>query len=84
MRQVLLVLTMLLTTVFFMGVSGKNHQTMGTSSKVLVAYFSATGTTAGVAEKLASARWCGGKVGKRYWRRAVCDRAGEGLYECRS
>lgn len=55
MRQVLLVLTMLLTTVFFMGVSGKNHQTMGTSSKVLVAYFSATGTTAGVAEKLASA-----------------------------
>ena len=74
MKQVLFVLTMLLATGFFMAVRGENHQSMEKeSSKVLVAYFSARDN-----------RWCGGKVGKRYWRRAVCDRAGEGLYECRS
>lgn len=56
MKQVLFVLTMLLATGFFMAVRGENHQSMEKeSSKVLVAYFSATGTTAGVAEKLASA-----------------------------
>lgn len=55
MRQVLLVLTMLLAVGFFVGARGENKQGMKTSSRVLVAYFSATGTTAGVAEKLASA-----------------------------
>ena len=56
MKQVLFVLTMLLATSFFMAVRGENHQSMEKeASKVLVAYFSATGTTAGVAEKLASA-----------------------------
>lgn len=56
MKQVLFVLTMLLATGFFMAVRGENHQSMEKeASKVLVAYFSATGTTAGVAEKLAKA-----------------------------
>ena len=56
MKQVLFVLTMLLATSFFMAVRGENHQSMEKeASKVLVAYFSATGTTAGVAEKLAKA-----------------------------
>ena len=56
MKKLTLLFTMLFAlTIWVGGAQAKNHQTMGTSSKVLVAYFSATGTTAGVAEKLASA-----------------------------
>lgn len=57
MRKLTLLFTMLFAlTIWVGGAQAKNHQTMEKeSSKVLVAYFSATGTTAGVAEKLASA-----------------------------
>lgn len=57
MRKLTLLFTMLFAlTILVGGVHAKNHQSMEKeASKVLVAYFSATGTTAGVAEKLAKA-----------------------------
>ena len=56
MKKLTLLFTMLFAlTIWVGGAQAKNHQSMEKeSSKVLVAYFSATGTTAGVAEKLAS------------------------------
>ncbi|MBO6281339.1 MAG: flavodoxin [Alphaproteobacteria bacterium] len=53
MKRILAVLTMMLTALTISNSNAKDNEM--TDKKVLVAYFSATGTTAGVAERLAKA-----------------------------
>jgi flavodoxin len=53
MKKILSILTIILTALTFSGANAKENNM--TDKKVLVAYFSATGTTAGVAKKLAAA-----------------------------
>ena len=62
MKQILAILVLLGSMSLMACAQGSKKQTMKTASEthVLVAYFSATGTTAAVAEKLAQAT--GGKL----------------------